>query len=129
MFNSNRVRGAWWVCAALAGLLAVGCVSAALEESGGNSPASVGSSGAGAGSVPSSSGSLLPPPGGGVVSAEVGVSEEGLERLRRVLGEDKFAGVVEDVEWLAEFDGVDSGVGWVGWLGRMGFLLRRGWVS
>ncbi len=126
MFNSNRVRGAWWVCAALAGLLAVGCVSAALEESGGNSPASVGSSGAGAGSVPSSSGSLLPPPGGGVVSAEVGVSEEGLERLRRVLGEDKFAGVLEDVEWLAEFDGVDSGV----WLGRLagenGFLTEEG---
>ncbi len=40
MFNSNRVRGAWWVCAALAVLLAAGCVSAASEESGGGVSAS-----------------------------------------------------------------------------------------
>ena len=40
MFNSNRVRGTWWACAALAVLLAAGCVSAASEESGGGDPAS-----------------------------------------------------------------------------------------
>ena len=40
MLNSNCVRGIWWACAALAVLLAAGCVSAASEESGGGVPAS-----------------------------------------------------------------------------------------
>ena len=40
MFNNKRVRGVWWACAALAVLLAAGCVSAASEESGGSAPAS-----------------------------------------------------------------------------------------
>ena len=40
MFNIKRVRGVWWACAALAVLLAAGCVSAVSEESGGGAPAS-----------------------------------------------------------------------------------------
>ena len=40
MLRSKRVRGIWWACAALAVLLAAGCVSAASEESGGGVPAS-----------------------------------------------------------------------------------------
>ena len=40
MLSSKRVRGVWWACAALAVLLAAGCVSAASEESGGGVPAS-----------------------------------------------------------------------------------------
>ncbi len=40
MFNSNRVRGIWWACAAAVAVLAAGCVSAASEESGGGAPAS-----------------------------------------------------------------------------------------
>ena len=39
MLSSKRVRGIWCACAALAALLAAGCVSAA-EESGGGAPAS-----------------------------------------------------------------------------------------
>ncbi len=163
MLNSNRVRGVWWACAALAGLLAAGCVSAASEESGGSAPPVDGSGGAVSGSVPSSSDSLPPPPPGGVsttvveevtttvavqvgeenggggsssgvelpggvVLVEVNVSEEGLERLRRVLGEDKFAAVLEKAESLdgSESVGVDSGV----LLGRLagdnGFLTEEG---
>ena len=71
-------------------------------------------------------------PGGGVVPAEVRVSEEGLERLRRVLGEDKLAAVLEEFESLdvpepyAELHGTGSGV----WLGRLagenGFLTEEG---
>ena len=41
MLSSKRVKGIWWACAALAVLLAAGCVSAASEESGGDVPASV----------------------------------------------------------------------------------------
>ncbi len=40
MLNNQSVREAWWACAALAVLLAAGCVSAASEESGGGAPAS-----------------------------------------------------------------------------------------
>ncbi len=80
--------------------------------------------GIGVGGEASSGGEVLEP-GGGVVSVEVRVSEEGLERLRRVLGEAKFVAMLEEVEWLAEFDGVDSGV----WLGRLagenGFLTEE----
>ena len=40
MFNSKRVRGVWWACAAAVAVLAAGCVSAASEELGGGAPAS-----------------------------------------------------------------------------------------
>ncbi len=165
MFNNKRVRGAWWVCAALAVLLAAGCVSAASEESGGNFPVSDGRGVGGAGSSSASSSSSVvdsafPPPGGvtttgveetaavhvgeengvggeatsgaeppgGVVSVEVRVSEEGLERLRRVLGEDKFAAVLESVERLGESEvsRVDSGVLLGRLAGENGFLIEEG---
>ena len=63
---------------------------------------------------------------GGVVAVEVRVSEEGLERLRRVLGEDKFADVLEKAEWLAEHYGEDSGVLLGRLAGENGFLTEEG---
>ena len=161
MLSSSRVRRTWWACAATAVLLAAGCVSAASEESGGSAPPVDGSGGAGAGSVPSSSdfppfsppggvsttvveeaavvhvgeenggGGEVLEPGGGVISAEVNVSEEGLERLRRVLGEDKFAVVLEEAERLddpelAELYGMDSGVLLGRLAGENGFLTEEG---
>jgi len=65
-------------------------------------------------------------PPGGVVLVEVSVSEEGLERLRRVLGEDKFAAVLEKAEWLAERYGEDSGVLLGRLAGENGFLTEEG---
>ncbi len=67
-------------------------------------------------------------PVGGVVSVEVSVSEEGLERLRRVLGEDKYAAVLEKAESLDESDsvGVDSGVLLGRLAGENGFLTEEG---
>ena len=141
MFNNKRVKGAWWAYAVAVVLLAAGCVSAASEESGGGAPASD--------SPPS------PPPGGvaaagveenvvvqvgeengggeplepvgGVVSAEASVSEEGLERLRRVLGEDKFAVVLESAERQEDGPyGVDSGVLLGRLAGENGFLTEEG---
>ena len=161
MCNNKRVRGGWWACAVFVVLLAAGCVSAASEESGGSVPVSDdgGVGGVASGLVPSSLGSLLSPPTGGVtttttsitttsvvqvgegngggepvggvVSAEVRVSEEGLERLRRVLGEDKFAGVLEAAERLddpelAELYGMDSGVLLGRLAGEIGFLTEEG---
>ncbi len=154
MFNNKRFKGVWWACAALAVLLVAGCVSAASEESGGSAPPVDGSGGGG--SVPPVSDSPPSPspggvattgveenvvvqageengvggeslePVGGVVSVEVSVSEEGLGRLRRVLGEDKFAVVLEDLEWLAELDGVSSGVLLGRLAGENGFLTEEG---
>ena len=156
MFNNKRVKGVWWVCAALAVLLAAGCVSAASEESGGSAPPVDGSGGAGAGSVPPASDSSPSPlpggvatsgveenvvvqvgegngggeplePVGGGVSAEASVSEEGLERLRRVLGEDKFAAVLESAERQEDGPyGVDSGVLLGRLAGENGFLTEEG---
>ena len=156
MFNNKRVRGACWVCIATAVLLAAGCVSSVSEESGGGAPVSAGSGGAGSGSASSSSDSPLPPgggvsttgveeaavvqageanrggeplePPGGVVPVEVSVSEEGLERLRRVLGEDKFAAVLEAAERWDEPGrlGVDSGVLLGRLAGESGFLTEEG---
>jgi len=157
MFNNKRVKGVWWACAVAVVLLVAGCVSAASEESGGSAPSVDGSEG----SVPPASDSPpSPPPGGvttsgvgenvveqvgeengvgepiepvgGVVSAEVSVSEEGLERLRRVLGEDKFAAVLESAERLdedpelAELYGMDSGVLLGRLAGENGFLTEEG---
>ncbi len=67
-------------------------------------------------------------PPGGVVLVEVSVSEEGLERLRRVLGEDKYAAVLEKAESLDESDsvGVDSGVLLGRLAGENGFLTEEG---
>ncbi len=65
-------------------------------------------------------------PPGGVVLVEVSVSEEGLERLRRVLGEDKYAAVLEKAEWLAERYGEDSGVLLGRLAGENGFLTEEG---
>ena len=67
-------------------------------------------------------------PPGGVVLVEVNVSEEGLERLRRVLGEDKFAAVLESVERLGESEvsRVDSGVLLGRLAGENGFLTEEG---
>ena len=67
-------------------------------------------------------------PVGGVVSAEVSVSEEGLERLRRVLGEDKYAVVLEAAERLGEPGqlGVDGGVLLGRLAGESGFLTEGG---
>ncbi len=66
-------------------------------------------------------------PPGGVVSVEVRVSEEGLERLRRVLGEDKFAVVLEAAELWSEPGalGVDSGVLLGRLAGESGFLTEE----
>ncbi len=156
MFNNKRIEGVWWACAAAAVLLVAGCVSAASEESGGSAPPVDGSGGAGVGSVPPASDSPPSPPPGGVttsgvgenvvvrvgegngggeplepvgggVSAEVSVSEEGLERLRRVLGEDKFAAVLESAERLEDGPyGVDSGVLLGRLAGENGFLTEEG---
>ena len=176
MFNSKRVKGAWWAYTALAVLLVAGCVSAVSEESGGSSPASDDSGGAGSGSPPSSPDSSSPPPpvgggvsatgvgetdvvqvgeengggeassgvdplelagsgdgpiglaGGGVVAVEVRVSEEGLERLRRVLGEDKLTAVLETAESWAESEllRTDSGVLLGRLAGENGFLTEEG---
>ena len=65
-------------------------------------------------------------PPGGVVLVEVSVSEEGLERLRRVLGEGKYAAVLEKAEWLAERYGEDSGVLLGRLAGENGFLTEEG---
>ncbi len=67
-------------------------------------------------------------PLGGVAPVEVNVSEEGLERLRRVLGEDKFASVLEAAERLDEPDsvGVDGGVLLGRLAGESGFLTEGG---
>ncbi len=67
-------------------------------------------------------------PLGGVAPVEVNVSEEGLERLRRVLGEDKFAVVLEVAELLGESDsvGVDGGVLLGRLAGESGFLTEGG---
>ena len=156
MFNNKRVKGVGWACAVAVVLLVAGCVSAASEESGGSAPPVDGSGGAGVGSVPPASDSPpSPPPGGvaaagvgenvvvrvgegngggepiepvgGVVSAEVSVSEEGLERLRRVLGEDKFAAVLEDAERQEDGPyGMDSGVLLGRLAGENGFLTEEG---
>ena len=153
MFNNKRIEGAWWAYAVAVVLLVAGCVSAASEESGGSAPFVDGSEG----SVSPASDSLSsPPPGGvaaagvgenvveqvgeengvgepiepvgGVVSAEVSVSEEGLERLRKVLGEDKFAAVLESAEWWdeSEVSRVDSGVLLGRLAGENGFLTEEG---
>ena len=96
MLSNKRVKGAWRMYAALAVLLAAGCVSAAPEESGEGVPASDGGAGAegraatslidggGASSVSSTSSSLLD---GASIS---GVEGEGVE------GEEEF-------EWNEEF--------------------------
>ena len=68
-----------------------------------------------------------------VVTGEVGVSEEGLERLRRVLGEDKYAAVLENAESLGalesyypELVAADSGVLLGRLAGENGFLTEEG---
>ena len=125
MFNSNRVRGVWWACAAAVVLLAAGCVSAVSEESGGGVPASgaegvpvepslvdgePGGSVAEGGSVastvvssPSSTSTVLVGEGelGGGDAGASGVvledvfSEEELAKLRKVFSEEELANLRE----------------------------------
>ena len=87
----------------------------------------VGEENGGEGEAPVDAASPLEP-GGGVISSEVRVSEEGLERLRRVLGEDKFADALEYAERLAEPELSEAGSGvWLGRLaGENGVLTEEG---